>query len=96
MNIIVWGYDNYFTGWATDYIADGDFLILYTPGIPRFSTDTFSALAAPGDSAPVTVWREPFWSELGDWYSPSQTGFLLFHRQAASKRWTDEVHVTLP
>jgi hypothetical protein len=92
MNIIVLGYDNYFTGWVTDYIDDGGNMILYTPGVPRFYTDTFSAIAAPGGSASVGVAR---WSP-GDEDSPSQTGFLLFHRQAASKRWTDEVHVTVP
>lgn len=97
MKIVVWGYDNYFTDWTTDYIADGPNLIRYTPGLSRFYTDPpYTATAVPGDSASVAVWREPVWSELGDWYSPSQTGFLLFHRQAATKRWTDEVRVTLP
>lgn len=96
MQMIVWGYDNYFTGWVTDWITDGPDLILYTPGLPRFYADAFTVAAPPGGSGLLGIWREPFWSQWGDIWSPSHTGFLLFHRQATTRRWTDEIRVTLP
>ncbi|MCZ7634755.1 MAG: S8 family serine peptidase [Verrucomicrobia bacterium] len=96
MQIIVWGYDNYFTGWTTDYIADGAYLILYTPGVPRFDAGPQSLSAAAGARAALAVRRDPVWGPLADLYSPSHTGLLLLHRQAASRRWTDEIEVTVP
>lgn len=96
MQIIVWGYDNYFTGWTTDYIADGSYLILYTPGLPRFVTGPQTLSAASGASVELAVERDPVWGPLAELYSPSHTGILLFHRQAATRRWTDEIHVTVP
>jgi hypothetical protein len=96
MQMIVWGYDNYFTGWATDYLADDPYLILYTPFVPRFFPGAATVSAAPGASTSLLIERDPFWSPSGDDWSPSHTGLLLFHRQAATRRWTDEIRVTMP
>ena len=96
MEIVVFGYDNYFTGAITDILADGPYWILYTPGIPRFFVD------GPTLGLRVTIPQHGTRSlpvgylPEGDLWSPSQTGFQLFHRQAAPKRWTDEVQVVLP
>jgi subtilisin family serine protease len=96
MNIVVWGYDNYFTGWTTDVIADGPYMIRYTPGLPRFFGAPETLLADPGASAELRLERDPVLSPFGDLWSPSHTGVLLFHRQAATRRWTDEIQVTVP
>jgi hypothetical protein len=95
LQMAVWGYDNYFTGLPTDLITDGDLLILYTPGLPRFWADTLETDVPAGGTVEVQVQRDA-WSVIGDEWSPSHTGFQLVHRQAAAKRWTDEVRVTVP
>lgn len=96
MDIVVLAYDNYFTGWVTDFIADGAYLIRYAPDLPRFFADAQTLAAAPGASAELQIVRYPIWSFLGDIWSPSHLGVLLCHRQAASRRWTDEIRVTVP
>jgi hypothetical protein len=93
LEMLVLGYDNYFTGAITDIIADGPYWILYTPGIPRFWVDGptfgYEVRVPQHRSRAIRVRYLP----AGDLWSPSQTGFQLIHRQATPKRWTDEIQV---
>lgn len=93
MNIEVYAVDDYFTGLATDLITDGPYQILYTPGAPRFYVSgppgTFGVTVPKGGTTTLPVMH----STLGDYWSPSQYGLMLFHRQAAPKRWSDAVTI---
>lgn len=93
MALFAYAADNYFTGVYTDYIADpGDQPMWFTPGVPRFfPTGTVNVPAGP---TPTDVIIN-HWA-LGDAWSPSVDGLLLFHRNALPKRWSDNVMVTVP
>lgn len=96
MELLVLGYDNYYTGAITDILADGPYWILYTPSVPRFRvegpTHGFGVAIPQHRHRMLRVRYLPG----GDLWSPSHTGFQLFHRQATPKRWTDEIKVILP
>ena len=93
LNIVVYAIDDYFTGYATDLITDGPYQILYTPGAPRFYVSgppgSFGVTVPQGGTTSLPVTH----SNLGDVWSPSQHGLMLFHRQAAPKRWSDAVTI---
>lgn len=95
LNMEVYGYDNYFTGFVSDYMSDGPFYFRYTPSQPRFyagaPTWGFDVPTAPAGTTALDVFR---WSG-GDMGSPSHKGLLLLHRDATPKRWTDEIPVTV-
>ncbi len=95
MGMIVLGVDNYFTGQVTDAITDGPYWMYYTPGIPKFYVSDapgyFGVGVAKGSTATLPLAH----FALGDFWSPSQQGVLLFNRQAAPQRWSDAVLLNL-
>jgi subtilisin family serine protease len=84
-------WDNYFTGNISDIIFDaGSFFLRHTPSTPRYAIDSPSTkTVAMGGTTPLTV------SSVsgGDAASPSQTGFLLVHRNALPDRGSEVLEV---
>lgn len=84
-------WDNYFTGNFSDFIFDEEnFFLRHTLGqlryvVPGSQTKT----VAMGGTIPLEVLAGP----SGESPSPSQTGFLLVHRQAVPERGSDIVEV---
>jgi len=87
-------WDNYFTGIITDFIFDEAFFFLrHTPSLPRYAVPSpLTKNVAVGGTTALSVSAVAG----GDVASPSQTGFLLIHRQAVPDRGSDVLEVGLP
>jgi hypothetical protein len=70
----VLAYDNYFSGFVTDYIEN----MVYTSGLPRFYTAAASYTVPAGGSLALLVEA----SLDGETASPSQSGLLFLYRDA--------------
>lgn len=82
----VYSFDNYFTGNMTDVIGT----MTHTLATPKFSLSHVSFAAPVGVSGALTAASVAG----GEAASPSQSGFLLMHRDAKSGRESDVVTVT--
>ena len=82
----VYAFDNYFTGVLKDSIVG----MTHTPGQPKYATtgSTFSLPVGVAGGVPVSAVAG------GATASPSQTGFLLHHRDGKTGRESDLVTVT--
>ena len=87
INFMVLAFDNYFTGDLMDSIGPMGF----TASAPKYDTPDGNVLSLPvGAAGAVSVSK----SAAGAAASPSQSGFLLLHRNARSGRESDVVTVT--
>ena len=82
----VYAFDNYFTGVLKDSIVD----MIHTPGQPKYATAGGGFVLGVGVAGGVPVTAVAG----GAAASPSQTGFLLHHRDGKTGRESDVVTVT--
>jgi hypothetical protein len=80
----VYAFDNYFTGWLTDFVEN----MTFTAGTPRYNAGLGGAVPA-GTSATLPVQAVPG----GATASPSQSGFLLMYRDGAPGREAEAIPV---
>jgi hypothetical protein len=82
-------FGNYFTFQETDAVRG----MLFTPATPKFTTDgLITGTVAAGGDFPISVDDDP----AGNAASPSQSGLLLLHRDAATEAETIDVSVRGP
>jgi minor extracellular serine protease Vpr len=88
---VAMSWDNYFTGNISDFIFDEDnFFLRHTPSTPRYKVEgSFSKTVAMGGSTPLEVSAV----SGGEQASPSQSGFLLIHRNALPDRGSEVLEV---
>ncbi|WP_161965149.1 S8 family serine peptidase [Ornithinimicrobium cerasi] len=85
-DVSVYAFDNYFTGSLTDAITG----MTFTVGTPRYAVGELTPLVEPGTTSTLTVTAPAG----GATASPSQSGFLLLHRDGVLGQEAATVTVT--